>query len=394
MPDISFINEMYEIYYRKAKECFDKKDLMLAKRYYFLAAEQMLKMAQNSENQLQKARFSRAKSLIDMAESIQAGKRTVSATPEEEEVSVSQNEKISLDEALSRLARLEGLGKVKRQVCDWIDQIKVFQMRKERGMSVPDISYHMVFTGNPGTGKTTLARLMAQIYCALGILSNGNLVEVDRSGLVAGYIGQTAVKTKEALKKAYGGVLFIDEAYSLANGNANDFGQEAIETILKEMEDKRDDLVVIVAGYDEPMEKFIASNPGLKSRFKNFFHFEDYNGEQLFNIFQKFCDENEYSIESSAEDVLRKYFGHLYDHRTKNFGNAREVRNFFENIVTIQSKRVVNLSEPTNEDLQMIKFEDLPNSVFETLENEENDQNDNYDEVKTETKEDNPPPKD
>lgn len=390
MPDISFMNEMYEIYYRKAKECFDKKDLMLAKRYYFLAAEQMLKMAQNSEKQLQKARFSRAKSLIDMAESIQAGKRTItSSTPEEEEVSVSQNEKISLEEALSRLARLEGLEKVKRQVCDWIDQIKVFQMRKERGMSVPDISYHMVFTGNPGTGKTTLARLMAQIYCALGILSNGNLVEVDRSGLVAGYIGQTAVKTKEALKKAYGGVLFIDEAYSLANGNTNDFGQEAIETILKEMEDKRDDLVVIVAGYDEPMEKFIASNPGLKSRFKNFFHFEDYNGVQLFNIFQKFCEENEYRIEEAAAEVLRQYFQYLYDHRNKNFGNARDVRNFFENVVTIQSKRVVNLSDPSNEDLQMIKFEDLPNQVLETLNNDD-DHFDNFNSSDNPNDDDNP----
>ncbi len=379
MPDISFMNEMYEIYYRKAKECYDRKDLMLAKRYYFLAAEQMLKMAQNSEKQLQKARFSRAKSLIDMAESIQAGKRKIAKDePQEEEVSVSQNEKISLEEALSRLARLEGLEKVKRQVCDWIDQIKVFQMRKERGMSVPDISYHMVFTGNPGTGKTTLARLMAQIYCALGILSNGNLVEVDRSGLVAGYIGQTAVKTKEAIKKAYGGVLFIDEAYSLANGNTNDFGQEAIEAILKEMEDKRDDLVVIVAGYDEPMEKFIASNPGLKSRFKNFFHFDDYNGEQLFNIFQKFCEENEYSIDYSAAEVLKEYFQYLYDHRDKNFGNARDVRNFFENVVTIQSKRVVNLPQPSNEDLQLIKIEDLPSYVEELLRNQENDY-DSYD---------------
>ncbi len=353
MPDVSFMNEMFEIYYRKAKECMAKKD-------YFLAAEQMLKMAQNSENKLQKARYSRAKSLIEMAQSITAEKKTISASDKEEEISVSQNEKISLEEALSRLAKLEGLTKVKKQVCDWIDQIKVFKMRKERGMSVPDISYHMVFTGNPGTGKTTLARLMAQIYCALGILSSGHLVEVDRGGLVAGYIGQTAVKTRDVIKKAYGGVLFIDEAYSLANGNTNDFGQEAIETILKEMEDKRDDLVVIVAGYDEPMEKFINSNPGLKSRFKNFFHFDDYNGEQLYNIFQKFCDENEYIIEQPAQVILHEYFQLLYENRSENFGNGRDVRNFFENVVTSQSKRVVNLPDPTNEQLQLIMVEDLP----------------------------------
>ena len=229
--------------------------------------------------------------------------------------------------------------RVKGQVCDWVDQIKVFQMRKERGMSVPDRSYHIVFTGNPGTGKTTVARLMAQIYCALGVLSEGHLVEVDRGDLVAGYVGQTAVKTRDVLKKAYGGVLFIDEAYSLANGGANDFGQEAIDTILKEMEDKRDNLVVIVAGYDDLMEKFISSNPGLRSRFKNFIQFTDYTGEELFNIFTGLCNKNQYTVTAEARSALKSYFDNLYKNRDKNFGNGRDVRNTFESIVTRQSKR-------------------------------------------------------
>ncbi len=360
MPDISLLNETFELYYRKAKECHEKKDMLLAKRYYFLAAEQMLKMAKASDNQLQKARFSRAKSLIEMAESIDLPKKEKSVN---KEVEAQKNEKISLEEALSRLENLEGLGKVKAKVRDWVDQIKVFQKRKERGLSVPDMSYHLVFTGNPGTGKTTVARLMAQIYCALGILSEGSLVEVDRGGLVAGYVGQTAEKTREVIKKALGGVLFIDEAYSLVGGGSNDFGQESIETILKEMEDKRDDLVVIVAGYDGPMEKFINSNPGLKSRFKNFIHFDDYDGKELYNIFVKFCQKSQYVIEEDVKHFLQKYFYSLYQNRGKNFGNGRDVRNFFENVVTKQSKRIAQMDEPSDSQLQTITMEDIPLEV-------------------------------
>ena len=183
---------------------------------------------------------------------------------------------------------------------------------------------------------------------------------MDRAGLVAGYVGQTAAKTKEVLKQAYGGVLFIDEAYSLANGGANDFGQEAIDTILKEMEDKRDNLVVIVAGYDAPMEKFITSNPGLRSRFKNFIQFSDYNGEELFNIFVGMCRKNQYHLSEEARIVLRGYFDDLYEHRGKNFGNGRDVRNLFETIVTKQSVRVAGLSNPDNHTITEIREEDLP----------------------------------
>ena len=364
MPDMNLLNETFELYYRKAKESYEKGDKMLAKRYYMLAAEQMLKMAKESKGELQKARFSRAKSLIEMADGIAVAKKVEAGGQKDESVSVQQTEKITLEEALRRLNALEGLGRVKSQVCDWVDQIKVFQMRKERGMSVPDMSYHMVFTGNPGTGKTTVARLMAQIYCALGILSEGQLVEVDRGGLVAGYVGQTAVKTKEVLKKAYGGVLFIDEAYALANGGSHDFGQEAIDTILKEMEDKRDNLVVIAAGYDEPMEKFINSNPGLRSRLKNFIQFSDYNGEEMFKIFAGMCNKNQYAIDSSARLALQNYFNELYINRNKNFGNGRDVRNIFEEIVTRQSKRVARLINPTNEEMSTITLSDLPFTPF------------------------------
>lgn len=360
MDDLNLLNETFNLYYNKAKECYGKGEKVLAKRYYMLAAEQMLKMAKASDNELQKARFARAKSILEFADSITDEKKKVAQeSNSDSSVTVKPSEKISLEEAISRLNKLEGLSLVKSQVCDWIDQIKVFKMRKERGMSVPDMSYHLVFTGNPGTGKTTVARLMAQIYCALGILSEGHLVEVDRSDLVAGYVGQTAIKTRDVLKKAYGGVLFIDEAYSLAKGGGTDFGQEAIDTILKEMEDKRDNLVVIVAGYENLMQEFIDSNPGLRSRFKNYIRFTDYTGKELYNIFLGMCNASQYSVTPSARDALSAYFNDLYDNRDNNFGNGRDVRNIFETIVTRQSKRVAKLVNPTDEQLTTIDISDL-----------------------------------
>lgn len=332
-----------------------------------MRVKQMLKMAKQSDGQLQKTRYRRAKSIVEFAENIGAEKRT--AKGEEEEtggnVSVSKNDKITLEEALKRLNELEGLGTVKKKVSDWVDQIKVFRLRKQRGLPVPDMSYHLVFTGNPGTGKTTVARLMAQIYCALGVLKEGHLVEVDRSGLVAGYVGQTAVKTKDVLKKAYGGVLFIDEAYSLVGGGSNDFGQEAIDAVLKEMEDKRDNLVVIVAGYDKPMEKFISSNPGLRSRFKNFIHFPDYTGEELYNIFARMCAKDSYAPDADTGRALGLYFRKMYEKRNENFGNGRDVRNLYETIVTAQSGRVARMSDPTDAEMTTLTLSDLPDAIFE-----------------------------
>ncbi len=361
MDDLNLLNETFNLYFNKAKECAGKGEKALAKRYYMLAAEQMLKMAKASDNELQKARYARAKSIIDYAESITAEKKKVAQeSNSEEEIVIKPSEKISLEEAISRLNKLEGLSLVKSQVCDWIDQIKVFKMRKERGMSVPEMSYHLVFTGNPGTGKTTVARLMAQIYCALGILSEGHLVEVDRSDLVAGYVGQTAIKTREVLKKAYGGVLFIDEAYSLAKGGGTDFGQEAVDTILKEMEDKRGNLVVIVAGYDNLMQNFIDSNPGLRSRFKNYIQFTDYTGKELYKIFLGMCSNSQYSVTPAAREALSAYFDDLYAKRDKNFGNGRDVRNIFETIVTRQSKRVAKLVNPSDTEIATIDIDDLP----------------------------------
>ena len=286
--------------------------------------------------------------------------KTTKAEEKDSLIVVIKSDPITLDEALKRLDELIGLDQVKQQVHDWVKQIKVFKLRKMRGIKVPDISYHMVFTGNPGTGKTTVARLLAQIYRALGIVKKGQCVEVKRGDLVAGYVGQTALKTQEVINRAQGGVLFIDEAYMLANGSSNDFGQEAIDTLLKEMEDRRDQFVVVVAGYDSLMQNFIESNPGLKSRFKNYLRFTDYTGEQLMEIFLGLCEKNQYSLSQGAQRMLAKYFDDLYEHRDNNFGNGRDVRNLFETIVTKQSVRVAGLSNPDNHTITEIREEDLP----------------------------------
>ncbi len=266
----------------------------------------------------------------------------------------------SLDELMKELDGLIGLDKIKRDVKSLINLIKVRKLRTENQLAVPPISLHMVFMGNPGTGKTTVARLLSGIYRAMGVLSGGQLVEVDRSKLVAGYVGQTALKTAEAVEKAKGGILFIDEAYSLTpEGSGGDFGREAVEIILKSMEDNRDDLVVIAAGYENLMERFIASNPGLESRFSKYFIFEDYTGEQLYEIFLSMCRKNQYILAPEADEKARKLFMELYENRDDNFGNARDVRNVFERAVSRQSDRLAALASPDKNDLQTLLAEDL-----------------------------------
>ena len=264
----------------------------------------------------------------------------------------------NIEDLQSELDGYIGLTAIKKEVKNLINMVTVYKLRRDNGLPTTDLSLHMVFSGNPGTGKTTVARLMARIYHALGILSKGQLVEVDRSGLVAGYVGQTAIKTSRVISSALGGVLFIDEAYALNGRSENDFGQEAIDTILKAMEDHRDDLVVIVAGYDGLMDEFIHSNPGLESRFNRFLHFDDYSVDEMMQIFESQCKKGCYELTEQTKSMVREFITQS-NTNSISFGNARGVRNIFEQILVHQANRLAAMDHVEREDLMKITPEDV-----------------------------------
>ena len=265
-----------------------------------------------------------------------------------------------IDAILEELNKLIGLTTVKEDVKSLINIQKVNLKRKQHGMKEADVSKHLVFSGNPGTGKTTVARILAKVYHELGLLSQGQLVEVDRAGLVAGYIGQTAIKTKEVIDSAMGGILFVDEAYTLsANKGEGDFGQEAIDTILKAMEDHRDEFIVIVAGYTDLMEEFLDSNPGLRSRFNKFIFFPDYTPDELTSIFEFTAKKNGYTVSSDALEYLKNYYTVKTALCEPNFANARDARNLFEKAITRQANRLADKEDCTKEELEEITLQDL-----------------------------------
>lgn len=267
---------------------------------------------------------------------------------------------LKLDDLMNELNELTGLEGVKKDIKSLINLLKVKKLREERDMKQPSVSLHMVFSGNPGTGKTTVARLLAKIYKCLGVSRTGQLVEVDRSGLVEGYVGQTATKTKEVVESALGGVLFIDEAYTLTAGkDGKDFGQEAVDTLLKLMEDNRDDLIVVVAGYTKLMEEFVESNPGLKSRFNKYILFDDYTGDQLFEIFMSMCEKQDYVPNESGKNYVKQYLTERANANDENFANAREVRNYIERAIARQASRVVNLKNISDKQLRTLTKADL-----------------------------------
>ena len=267
-------------------------------------------------------------------------------------------EKVAIS-PIAELNSLIGLSGIKREVNSLINYVNIQQQRQKKGYRSSAVSLHMVFSGNPGTGKTTVARLLAQIYKQIGVLSKGQVVEVERASLVAEYVGQTAIKTKEKIDEAMGGILFIDEAYTLTNSGHYDFGQESVDTILKAMEDNRSDFIVIVAGYTELMKGFINSNPGLKSRFTRYMFFEDYTENELFEIFSKMCRDDEYILNHEAEIKVKAIIREMVQKKGENFGNAREIRNLLQDIKVHQANRIAQEGTITDQALITLIGEDI-----------------------------------
>lgn len=267
----------------------------------------------------------------------------------------------SLEELLDELNNLVGLENVKLKVHDLIAFHKVQLLRKNVGLPIPQHTMHMAFVGNPGTGKTTVARIVGRMYKQLGLLSKGHFMEVSRTDLIAGYQGQTALKVKKVIEKAIGGVLFIDEAYSITeNEHSDSYGRECLTELTKALEDYRNDLVVIVAGYTEPMIKFFNSNPGLKSRFNTFIEFNDYNTNELLEMLKKICDKDNYILTDDVLDVIKKQIETIVVRNDKQFGNGRFIRNLYEEMIVNHAKRVININSPTKKQLQTFLCIDIP----------------------------------
>ncbi|MBK6964635.1 MAG: AAA family ATPase [Bacteroidales bacterium] len=271
----------------------------------------------------------------------------------------------SLEKVMVELNNLIGLAEVKKSISDLVNLMKIEKIRLEKNLENVEISLHSVFLGPPGTGKTTVARLLGRIYKHLGYLEKGHLVETDRAGLVAGFVGQTAIRVNEIVNESMGGVLFIDEAYSLAvQDGGRDFGQEAVDTLVKRMEDYRKELVVVVAGYTEPLKFFVESNPGLRSRFNRYFMFNHFYPQELLEIMKLYCKSGDFVLSEAAADKLMEMFEMMYEKRDEGFGNARVVRNIFERCIQNQANRLVNIPELTVELLQNIDEEDVPEPKY------------------------------
>ena len=324
---------------------------LLARTYYSFA--QCLMKADGTMNSAEEERLLEIRSLVYRKDEVPAEKEEAEKPAEKEE---------TLEEVMKKINELVGMKKIKDEIATFVNLIKVQRAREERKLPLTPLSLHCVFYGPPGTGKTTIARHLGKVYRALGLLKKGHLVETDRAGLVAGYVGQTAIKVDEVVQKALDGVLFIDEAYTLAPDSigGQDFGQEVIDTVLKRMEDHRERLVVIVAGYTDEMQRFIDSNPGLRSRFSRYFYFDHYSPDELLAIFDIQCKNAAFTVDDGARGRMKALLEHFHSKRDRAFGNGRLVRNLFEKIVERQANRIAAITPLTDEVLCSITAADIP----------------------------------
>jgi SpoVK/Ycf46/Vps4 family AAA+-type ATPase len=326
----------------------------------FYTYAQLVMKADGTVTKAQAKRLIKIRALIYGESAAKEDKEQVVATAAAAAEDV-REEGETLEDVMDKINGLIGMQKVKDQIITFINVIKVHRERERRGLPVTQLSLHAVFYGPPGTGKTTIARYLGKVYRCLGLLKKGHLIETDRAGLVAGYVGQTAIRTEAVFQSALDGVLFIDEAYSLnPKDSGKDFGQEAIETLLKRMEDNRDRIAVIVAGYPDEMKDFIDSNPGLRTRFNRFFFFEHYTPGELLKIFEAFMENARFTLTPGARRSLLAYITVYYERRDKSFGNGRFVRNLFERIVEKQANRIAETSPLTDEILCTITKRDIP----------------------------------
>lgn len=289
----------------------------------------------------------------------------------QDKINFNDDDNRSLDELLNDLNKLIGLGDVKTKVNDLIAFQTIQMLREKQGLHSHKGTMHLAFTGNPGTGKTTVARIVGRVYKQIGLLSKGHFVEVSRTDLIAGYQGQTALKVKKVIDEAKGGVLFIDEAYSITeNDHSDSYGRECLTELTKALEDYRDDLVVIVAGYTEPMNHFFASNPGLKSRFNTFIEFPDYSADELQKMFEKLCTDNDYTLAEDVHECIYNILLKQVSDKKDNFANGRLVRNIYDDVTMNHARRVIKISTPSRKDLELITAEDFMNIDFDTISGE------------------------
>lgn len=349
-------------FYKQVVESANEGFINATERF-FGAADAILKDGNNIKEYEEKRKKDFGKYIHDRLEENQEDSEETDyfedeITPEKDYI-VENKKKPKIEDVIKELNGLTGLESVKSELQTFINTIKVQNKKKAMNLPVQPLSYHCVFTGSPGTGKTTVARILAKAFNALGLISKGDLIESSRKDFIAGYMGQTAIKTNEILDKARGNILFIDEAYQLVSGDRDSFGEEAVAEIIARMENERNDLIVVIAGYDKEISEFLSTNPGLKSRFNRYIHFEDYHANELAHIFYSMAKNKSYTMSKDVVEVLKRLMEDAYNRRGKDFGNARYVRNLFEKCVEEQANRLAASSSFNKEDLTTFVESDL-----------------------------------